>query len=125
MGIINRITKRTLQGEMSRTLLTIFSMAIAATLVVATLVGFTSGQDSLYHAELKKTGGMQFVIRNVPRQKAANYGRMRQWKSPSSLPTWAGSLYPRLKGSRTQRPKRQNSWPWIKRRSRNWPNRCW
>lgn len=71
MGIINRITKRTLQGEMSRTLLTIFSMAIAATLVVATLVGFTSGQDSLYHAELKKTGGMQFVIRDVPRQKAA------------------------------------------------------
>ena len=58
MGIINRITKRTLQGEMGRTLLTIFSMGIAATLVIATLVGFTSSQNSLYQKQLKDTGGM-------------------------------------------------------------------
>lgn len=75
MGIINRITKRTLQGEMGRTLLTIFSMGIAATLVIATLVGFTSSQNSLYQKQLKDTGGMQFVIRNVPRENAAKLRR--------------------------------------------------
>jgi putative ABC transport system permease protein len=75
MGIINRITKRTLQGEMGRTLLTIFSMGIAATLVIATLVGFTSSQNSLYQKQLEDTGGMQFVIMDVPRE---NVAKLRQ-----------------------------------------------
>lgn len=69
MGIINRLTKRTLQGEMGRTLLTIVSMGIAATLVVATLVGFTSSQKSLYEYSIKDTSGMQFVIQDVPPSK--------------------------------------------------------
>jgi putative ABC transport system permease protein len=75
MGIINRITKRTLQGEMGRTLLTILSMGIAATLVIATLVGFTSSQNSLYQRQLQDTGGMQFVIMDVPR---GNVAKLRQ-----------------------------------------------
>ncbi|ERL65310.1 ABC transporter permease [Schleiferilactobacillus shenzhenensis] len=75
MGIINRLTKRTLQGEMGRTLLTIVSMGIAATLVVATLVGFTSSQKNLYEYSIQDTGGMQFVIQDVPR---ANVQKLRQ-----------------------------------------------
>ncbi|KRL14757.1 ABC transporter permease [Schleiferilactobacillus perolens] len=72
MGIINRLTLRTLQGEKGRTILTILSMGVAATLAVASLVGFTSAQSSLYHKSIQDTGGMQVAISNIPRKNVAS-----------------------------------------------------
>lgn len=58
MGIITKLSWRSLRTERSRTLMTIGAMTIAATLVVATLVGLRSLQTAFYHLELNDTGGM-------------------------------------------------------------------
>ncbi|MFD1392466.1 FtsX-like permease family protein [Lacticaseibacillus jixianensis] len=73
MGIITKLSWRSLRTERSRTLMTIGAMTIAATLMVASLVGLRSLQTTLYDLELSNTGGM---VANFPASPASTVKRL-------------------------------------------------
>ncbi|WP_203624673.1 ABC transporter permease [Lacticaseibacillus sp. 866-1] len=73
MGIITKLSWRSLRTERGRTLMTIGAMTIAATLMVASLVGLRSLQTTLYHLELSNTGGM---VANFPAGPASTVKRL-------------------------------------------------
>lgn len=75
MSIITKLSLRSLRTELSRTIMTILAMSIAATMAVAVLIGLRSVQGSLTQYYLKDSVGQQVAFSGLGKEQTAEFRR--------------------------------------------------
>ncbi|MFD1430003.1 ABC transporter permease [Lacticaseibacillus mingshuiensis] len=85
MGILTKLSLRSLREEKSRTILTIVAMTIAATLAVATLVGLRSVQISMYQRAVQSEAGLVVRFPGVTAEKAEKLQNSSQFSKTAAF----------------------------------------
>lgn len=78
MNILNRVTRKTLLKNRTRTVVTIIGVILSAAMITAITTFISSMQDFMIRSITASEGGWQASVRSIPYSKAAAIARGRQ-----------------------------------------------